>query len=918
MTLHFGHDFDGIVHAPPAALRAGEAFVGVSKLLQWLENQLGLSGYPNNTDYLRIELYRQSLGQHLAEINATPLFSAPVFFEKSFAADRFATAESLLAWRDELLLAGWGFAADETAPARLRSLAAVEVLFQKKIGNPEVKVLATGFAERFEQALTALQTQRIPLQKLLLYEPEHLQTPILKRLAVILRQQNVEIEEIQWSATAAAQLRKLRRNPAPGPSPDGGGAADADASAVREAPRIPLPSGPGVGVLRARRDSGLAVQVAQILRENPALKPVFLVPEMNLILEQNLVNEGLAPMGILSASLARPSLQVLKLAPAFLWEPVDVFKIMEFSTLALKPLDAGLALEIARVLAERPGLFSDQWFAAIYGYLEQAEVPDSARKQYEFWFDRRRYPADATAPKRDAVALYAYLQDWAQDFYTESGSNNTSLLVLAEQARRIRELLQALPEQRIGFLDLERIVRTIYEPSPMQMTVAEVGSFAFVHQSGALATPVDTLIWWNCLHENAAPPPNKWQSAERKWLENQGVALETPRQQSQRRQLLQLRPLLQTTHQLLLAIPEYADGAEAVPSLLLGDLEALFGAELKHFTFNLDTPADRARLAEWLALPEETALPPRAAQRLRPQLHIAHPARVAESEYETPTQLESLFYYPHRWFFKQKLRIAPTNLLRVTRDNTLLGNLAHRFFEKLMKENLQRLDRRTLQEWIDAEAATLLPREGATLLLYGREPERNAFLHRVKNAAWSLVSLIRANGWEVAHTELELEGHFGPMPVRGKADLVLRRGDEHAIVDLKWSGAKRRKELIQNGEDLQLVLYGKLLPPAETWPHTAYFILDEGKIVARNAAAFREAVVAGKGGEDHAAACDAIFEKMLRTYAWRIGQIRQGQLEIRTARTASELEALYEGQLFDLLEMKSEDARWDDYRTFFR
>jgi hypothetical protein len=188
----------------------------------------------------------------------------------------------------------------------------------------------------------------------------------------------------------------------------------------------------------------------------------------------------------------------------------------------------------------------------------------------------------------------------------------------------------------------------------------------------------------------------------------------------------------------------------------------------------------------------------------------------------------------------------------------------------------------------------------------------------VKNAAWSLVSLIRANGWEVAHTELELEGHFGPMPVRGKADLELRRGDEHAIVDLKWSGAKRRKELIQNGEDLQLVLYGKLLPPAETWPHTAYFILDEGKIVARNAAAFREAVVAGKGGEDHAAACDAIFEKMLRTYAWRIGQIRQGQLEIRTARTASELEALYEGQLFDLLEMKSEDARWDDYRTFFR
>jgi hypothetical protein len=61
--------------------------------------------------------------------------------------------------------------------------------------------------------------------------------------------------------------------------------------------------------------------------------------------------------------------------------------------------------------------------------------------------------------------------------------------------------------------------------------------------------------------------------------------------------------------------------------------------------------------------------------------------------------------------------------------------------------------------------------------------------------------------------------------------------------------------------------------------------------------------------------CTTIFEKMERTYHWRMEQINRGMVELRTARTASELEALYEGQLFDLLEMKNEDARWDDYRT---
>jgi hypothetical protein len=138
---------------------------------------------------------------------------------------------------------------------------------------------------------------------------------------------------------------------------------------------------------------------------------------------------------------------------------------------------------------------------------------------------------------------------------------------------------------------------------------------------------------------------------------------------------------------------------------------------------------------------------------------------------------------------------------------------------------------------------------------------------------------------------MTLEGYLGQMPIRGKADLVLSRGEESAIIDLKWSGAKRRKELIQNGEDLQLVLYAKLLAPPGVWPHTAYFILEEGKMIARNASAFRESIVAGRGVEDHSIDCEAIFEKMEKTHEWRIKQINSGIIELRTARTASELEA---------------------------
>jgi hypothetical protein len=625
MILHLGHDFDSIVNAPPVQLREGEYYFGPTKLLNWLEVQLGLSGYRNNTAYLRIELYRQALGQYLLEKAGT----VRPFFEQSFEADRFATAEALLSWRDELLLAGWDFMQSEALPSRLRDLGAVELFFQTKLRDPELSVLAMGFADRFAQVLEVLQTRSLDLEKVLIYEPEKLQTPVIQQVLKVFRQQGIPIEttDIAGASAPGTDLGKFQKG-----------------------------TGTGAGklaILRARRDSDAAIFLAQTMRENPAFHPTFLIPEMNLLLEQNLINEGFAPMGVLSASLARPSLQVLKLAPAFLWEPVDIFKIMEFVTLPVKPLDAGLALEIARVLSEKPGLFSDTWFAAVFSYLEQPGIPEVVREQYNFWFDRRRYSADGTAPKRDAEVLYAYLQDWALSFYEESGSNNSSLLILAEQARRIRELLETLPEQRISFLELERIVRTIYEPSPMQLAVAEVGSFPFTHQPGAFATPVDNLIWWNCTFENNTPAPDKWRKEERNFLEDRGVLLETPRQQSQRNQLLQMRPVLQTAESLLLVIPEQVEGAEAVPPLLLSDIEAIFGADVKKFSFQMEKEGDRQRFAEWLKTPAQENIPPRIAPRPRPRLLLSDPKLLKESEYETPTNLDSLFYYPHRWFFRQ-------------------------------------------------------------------------------------------------------------------------------------------------------------------------------------------------------------------------------------------------------------------------
>jgi hypothetical protein len=900
MILHFGHDFDGPVFSGAPARPAGSWHAGLRGVLSWLEQQTGRGGQPEDTDYLRIELYRQALQQQLAECLAQPLFAEPPFYHRSLQTDSLAVAAALLDWRDELLLAGWNFGPADALPPRLRTLAAVEAIFRRKIDDPEFAGQAWGWADRFEQALRALEGRRLPLEKVLVYDPEDLLPPPATRLLARLRALGVAVEPVhpEPSASPHTRLGHLQRR-----------------ILHRVSGKMPAKpeADPSLLVLTSRRDSDAAVFLAQLLSRNPAFRPLFLLPELNLMFEEALVQEGLPALGVLSSSLARPSLQVLKLAPAFLWEPVDVFKMMEFMTLPLKPFDDGLAQEIARVLAEKPGLYSDTWFAAVLSYLERPGLSAKARAHYEFWFDRRRYSSDGTAPKRDAIGIYAYLRTWALAHFEETGSKNTSLLVLAEQARRIRDLLEALPESRLTFLELERIVRTIYEPSPMQLTEAEEGHLPFIHQPGALASPAGTVLWWNCLFTDTAAPPDRWRRDERAWLAGAGAPLQTVRQESQLRLMQQQKPVLLAADQLILMVPEQADGAEQAPGLLLGDVEAAF-EDCRAFRFCLDHAADRDRLSALFSLPGTARLAARAAARHQPQLLVRRPDLVTPSDYETPTQLESLFYYPHRWFFRQKMRLFPASLLSVTRDQTLHGSLAHRFFELLLKEDFYQWDREAVYDWIHRHAAQLLEREGATLMLYGREPERTAFLARVKNAAWSLIASLRSNGWTVVQTELELSGTLGGMPVRGKADLVLERGSERAIVDLKWSGARRRREMIQNGEDLQLVLYARWLPPEEQWAHTAYFILEDGKMIARNRAAFSEAITAGTC-DDHGAVCAQIYARMEKTFAWRMQQLFQGRLELRTARTAAELDDLYADTLFDLLEMKREDGRWDSYKT---
>lgn len=943
MKLLFGLHLDDLTAPQIDTNYGGIARCGPTSLLNILETYLGLSGFPENIEFLRVEQYRQALishqhgteNQQLTVGSQQSLFGdsaglKPImsknqsyFYQKSFTADPFATAAELLSRRDELLLGGWDFSIKETTPPRLKTLAEVEAVFHNKPKGEEAPiVLSAGFADRFCLVLEKLAKQGHPFEAVVLNEPLEMMPYHFQRLFQLMGETGSQppIEQLPFKEkmrTARTDLERFQS------------LLNDDENRGKQA----LAADGSLLLLRAKRANEAASFVAQLLRLNPGFRPACLIPDKSRTLEMALVKEGLPSLGILSASLARPALQILKLAPTFLWKPIDPFKILEFASLAIKPLPDDLATQIANEVARAPGLQGEGWYAMTNRYfteLENTEPPAVVaehRKQFNFWFERPRFSLDQSVPKSEVLEIFDYLREWALKTFEEIGSKNQSLVVLSEQAKRIVELLQTLPERDLGYLQLERIVRTIYEPSPVTFQEREVGSMDYVMHPSAFIGEVDEVIWWDFVQKDPPHFFSKWYPHERAFLEKLNILLDTPQQQNARMLWQRTRPVLMAKNRLVLVLPDVVDGVATLSHPLLGNLEAAFN-DLEKIIVDISHP-QTSLLAEHFMLPNWELVERRNLGQPKPFLKVKN-IEIMSREYETLTSLESLFYYPYQWFFRYKIKLQQSAILSIVKDNTLMGNLAHRVFEKLMgNEDIYSFEKATLYEWVEQYCRRLLQREGAVLLMYGREPERIAFVNKLKFAAWSIVSHIRENGWQVLATEKELAGRFpvgsgqtakdNQVDVKGIADLILKRGDELAVVDLKWRGATYRANVLKNEEDLQLVLYSRMAAEDGPWAHTSYFIIENGKMVARNNLAFK-GITPLAPEADYTAVNEKILTAMEATWHWRMAQLAKGEIEVRTRQTLMDIEEKYadEGQgqlLLEILEMKGEDAKWDDYRT---
>lgn len=916
LTIYFGIDLDNPIYPQPQT-ELNTLYCGVNGLLVFLEQRCGILPTTDSITHLRIEQYRQALARYLTQ-------DSTAFYAASFAADAFGTAEILLERRDEIMPFVDKIKAFETlneASSRLQTF----FLIEEFIADDAFLSLHKGFNDRLKDVMDSLPNVDINLKKVVFNEPFALLPVSIQRLfRLILNDEMTVIYPIHnaGQAVETTNLGIFQRH-----------------ISRENTTKTTVKTDNSLLIIEADRETDAADFLANIIKNNANFTPLLLIPARNRALDSVFSQEGIPTLGIESASLARPTLQLLKLAATFLWQPIDPFKIMEFLTLPVKPLRDDLAIQLAVLMADAPGINSDTWYAKVETYFEELEAKlenehsvsgksvharfTAARKQYDFWFNRARFNTNRRVPKQDVLDIYTELRRWSLDAFRENGSSQPSLLVLAEQAKRIIELLNELPEQErtLSFLEVEQLIRTVYASSPILLDETQVTSLPFVYHESAILSPTKNVVWWNfCINQNDHYFTN-WYKPEIAFLETLHLTIDAPQKKATLRQWQRSRPVLNCTEQLILIVPHKIDGTETLEHPFLSELKATF-TDYKKLVYRLD---DASNLTEFIfKISQKEAIQVEKMKAAPPILHIKSTHRFSNFEADEKlyySAINNLLNFPHSYVLQQKLKLRSSTILSVVADRKLKGNLAHRMFEATLKNEATFTDLDTLTAWFRQRIFTVMQQEGAVLMMYGREPERQQFEDVLLRAIWSFLTLIRDNKWQVLSVEKELNGSFCGYLAAGRTDVLLKNDkNEYCIVDLKWSGATYRSGLIRNGKDLQLVLYSKLLMQElgqpDDWAFSAYFIIEKGLFIARNNKAFAEAVVPTNIETDHRLANNETYQRMEATFKWRLKQLAEGKIEVRTTQNISKLDDIYyEEDLFPYLELPSESNPFDDFVT---
>ncbi len=823
----------------------GATVVGPAGLLDILETQLGLGG-PPVSDAIRIAAYA-------AKLRTTLERDGSFFFAPSFERDPWATAATLLGWRDDLRAAGW--AGSAVGSARPDALATVEA------SGPQ---LPAGLVDRVGALLAVLAGRPgLSIETLRCLEDSSAHPLLWRRV----------LEDLAACGVAVA--------------PPAAGERSADGSDLSRVQRFLAGEGPeplaGDGsfcLVEADTTLAIAEAVAEWLAagDTAALGgTLVLAPSGDTaLLDQALQGRGLPALGLSASSSYRGALQVLPLAFACEWAPFDPKVLLSLLMLPSTPVGSRTARHLVEALAREPGLGGEAWREAwgkvrqdlIERFEGQTDAEREIAKRLARIVEWTRF-SGADRATGMTVAQIRTVADrvgtWARRM--DAGRGDPLLMALRSAASTLSAVVEVFGQARVSAHLLDRIIAQVLASGGRNPDhVATAGALRVVRDPGAVWSGVDRIVWWEFQGNGERVRPSPWSLSEAAALVQAGCVLETQAARSSRASLAAVAALRHARRQVLL-----------VRSARSGDEETT-SHPLAHQLHPLLAPAGdrlRFRAEALLASPSATIAGrniPRLGEAMRalptPRGRWDLPVSVAQRlarRRESATSFARMFDCQVRWIVYDVLRIRPGRFAEIPGPDQLIGSVAHALAQAVFRPGPV-LSAAEVEVAVAAAFDGVVAAIAAPLLQPEHAGDLAAARRQVPAALGTLAKVLGDKGVEVLGTELSRNAVIDEgFAVTGRIDLLVRHPVHGAgVIDLKWTrSVKPRREEIEKGRALQLATYGAIAEPGSTVPG-AYYLLRQRRLLGPEGAYVAEETIGT------ARALDATWRDLVATWrSWR-------------------------------------------------
>lgn len=869
MLITFGLRLDG-EHGWRPANRLGRPVFGPLGLLNLLETRLGLLR-ADCAHAQRVTQYRECLKQH-----DTP----DRFYHASFGIDPIGASASLLSWRDTWHLHGWNGQSPPAAGVRMTDMAAVE--------STARDLLFPSIGERLARVAEFLDRQQPRIESIELVDPL---SAFPKRWREVLAKLPVSsVRAYGPSADPTTVLGRLQI------------ALKAAHEGERPGGKIAWLDDGSLHVVRA--ETGLVAARCVVDDLAAPHEGIAIVAEQSRsLLDATLDAADVARQGFLDASPLAPALQVLPLALATVWEPLDVYALLQFLSHPFGPVPGYARRRLAEVVAQFPGVGGPRWREAVEEIARrQPERAVDLRRALALWVEHTRFDPKQGAPTSVLLERTRAIRDYFGARLADQDANRSAAAATGlAQAAAVTAALEALAAQgeaSVAPVELEALVaQCTARGAPNFAMHAQVGCAPAATDPGALLEPFDRVIWWQ-MGAPSLPGHYPWSASEMASLSRAGVELPPLEELLKRRGEEWLRPVLHARRQLVLVLPP--QGEEMHP----------LWQEIQWFVDGV-RPEPLESLLTGRAGNELPAIAHAALPARRRWWHLAAQATIPPRTRESYSSLSAFLNAPHQWVLKYAARLNPSNLLAVADANLLYGNLAHRLIDRFFRTSGSlALRGEALRAWFSREFETVVAEEGAVLLMPGRRGDYERLRSSLERAIAEFQRQFAAASIDAVEPERALAGNFTGGELEGVADLVVRnRSGRRAIVDMKWSGGYYHQERLAKNRHLQLAVYAELLrQETGAWPQVSYFILEAARLIAPDTGFFPEARAVQQGGSGSTA---VLWDRFVAAWNWRRSQIDAGLIEVAARGIEPTAESVGPAEALEPEELRED---YDDYR----